>query len=52
MLWADASKTLKFSLRQDDLDFVGQNNKPSIEPGEFEVRIEKLVDKFKLLETR
>jgi beta-glucosidase len=46
------SKTLKFILRQDDLAFVGQNNKSIVEPGEFEVMIEKLVDKFTLVQAR
>src|SRR6267154_1094775 len=33
------SRTLRFKLRQDDLSFIGADNKPLIEPGEFEVMV-------------
>ena len=42
------SRTLTFKLRPDDLSFIGANNKPVIEPGEFEVMIAGLKDKFEL----
>ena len=42
------SRTLTFTLRRDDLSFIGANNKPIIEPGEFEVTIGGLKDKFEL----
>jgi beta-glucosidase len=42
------SKTLTFKLRREDLSFIGSNNKPTLEPGEFEVRIGSLVQKFTL----
>jgi beta-glucosidase len=42
------SRTLTFKLRPDDLSFIGANNKPVVEPGEFEVRIGRLSDRFEL----
>ena len=42
------SRTLTFKLRRDDLSFIGSDNKPVVEPGEFEVRIAALKDRFEL----
>ena len=42
------SRTLTFKLHHDDLSFIGADNKPVVEPGEFEVRIGGLRDKFEL----
>ena len=42
------SKTLTFKLRREDLSFIGSDNKPTVEPGKFEVRIGNLVQKFTL----
>ena len=42
------SRTLNFKLRRDDLSFIGTDNKPLVEPGEFEVRIGGLRDRFEL----
>lgn len=42
------SRTLTFTLRPDDLSFIGVDNKPIVEPGEFEVVIAGLKDKFEL----
>ncbi len=42
------SRTLTFKLRMDDLSFIGVNNKPVIEAGDFEVMIGNLKDKFTL----
>jgi beta-glucosidase len=42
------SKTLTFKLRREDLSFIGADNKPIVEPGEFEVRIGTLTQKFTL----
>ena len=42
------SRTLIFKLRSDDLSFIGADNKPVAEPGEFEVMIAGLKDKFEL----
>jgi beta-glucosidase len=42
------SKTLTFKLRREDLSFIGSDNKPVLEPGDFEVRIGNLVQKFTL----
>src|SRR5687768_6265834 len=40
------SRTLTFKLRTDDLSFIGANNKPVVEPGEFEVMIAGLKERF------
>ena len=42
------SRTVTFRLRQDDLAFIGTNNKPTVEAGEFEVMIGGLKDRFTL----
>ncbi|HEV2826228.1 MAG TPA: glycoside hydrolase family 3 N-terminal domain-containing protein [Pyrinomonadaceae bacterium] len=42
------SRTLTFKLRKDDLSFIGADNKPVVEPGEFEVMIAGLKDRFVL----
>ena len=42
------SRTLTFQLRSDDLSFIDANNKPVVEPGEFEVIIAGLKDRFEL----
>jgi len=42
------SRTLTFKLRPDDLSFIGADNKPVVEPGEFEVIIAGLKDRFEL----
>ena len=42
------SRTLTFTLRAEDLSFIGSNNKPLIEPGDFEVTIGGLKDRFTL----
>jgi beta-glucosidase len=42
------SKTLRFTLRPDDLSFVGPNNKSIVEPGEFEVMVAGLTQRFTL----
>jgi beta-glucosidase len=42
------SRTLTFQLRPDDLTFIGANNKPVLEPGEFEVMIAGLKDRFEV----
>jgi len=40
--------TLTFKLRRDDLSFIGPDNKPVVEPGEFVVSIGGLTQKFTL----
>lgn len=40
------SRTLSFELTRDDLSFIGQNNRPVIEPGDFEVLVGGLSEKF------
>jgi beta-glucosidase len=40
------SRTLNFKLRREDLSFIGADNKPVLEPGDFEVRVAGLTQKF------
>ena len=42
------SRTLTFKLRPEDLSFIGANNKPVLQPGDFEVMIAGLKDRFEL----
>jgi beta-glucosidase len=42
------SRTLTFTLRRDDLSFIGADNKATVEPGEFEVMIGGLRAQFTL----
>jgi len=42
------SKTLTFKLRREDLSFIGADNKPTLEPGDFEVKVGGLSQKFTL----
>lgn len=42
------SRTVTFKLRKDDLSFIGADNKPVLEPGEFEVMVGGLKDRFEL----
>ena len=42
------SRTLNFKLRREDLSFIGGDNKPVTEPGDFEVMIGGLKAKFTL----
>jgi len=42
------SRTLSFKLRREDLSFIGNDNKPVAEPGDFEVTIGPLTQKFTL----
>jgi beta-glucosidase len=42
------SRTLTFKLRQEDLSFIGANNQPVIEPGDFEIIVGGIKDKFTL----
>ena len=37
-----------FKLRSDDLSFIGADNKPVVEPGEFEVIVAGLSERFEL----
>jgi beta-glucosidase len=40
------SRTLTFKLRRDDLSFIGADNKSVVEPGEFDVKIAGLTQRF------
>jgi beta-glucosidase len=42
------SRTLSFELTRDDLSFIGQDQRPLVEPGDFEVLIGGLNEKFVL----
>jgi beta-glucosidase len=42
------SRTLTFKLRRDDLSFIGADNKSVLEPGEFEVKVGGLTQRFTL----
>jgi beta-glucosidase len=42
------SRILTFKLHPDDLSFIGPDNKPVVEPGEFEVLIAGLKERFTL----
>jgi beta-glucosidase len=42
------SRTLTFKLRREDLSFIGSDNKPIAEPGEFVVKIGGLSQRFTL----
>ncbi|MCA1619471.1 MAG: fibronectin type III-like domain-contianing protein, partial [Acidobacteria bacterium] len=42
------SRTLTFELAREDLSFIGQNNRPVVEPGDFEVLVGGLTEKFTL----
>ena len=42
------SRTLNFTLTRDDLSFIGADNKPTVEPGDFDVMVGNLTDRFSL----
>jgi beta-glucosidase len=42
------SKTVTFTLRRDDLSFIGADNKATVEPGDFDVMVSNLTDRFTL----
>jgi beta-glucosidase len=42
------SRTLTFTLRPEDLSFIGADNRPTIEPGDFDVMVGGLTDTFTL----
>jgi beta-glucosidase len=42
------SRTLSFRLRREDLSFIGADNRPVAEPGEFEVKVGSLSQRFTL----
>jgi beta-glucosidase len=42
------SRELTFTLRPDDLSFVGADNRTVVEPGDFDVMVGNLMDKFTL----
>jgi beta-glucosidase len=47
-LQPNQTRTLTFKLRRDDLSFIGADNKPTVEPGDFEVKIGDLSQRFTL----
>jgi beta-glucosidase len=42
------SRTLTFDIEREDLSFIGQDNRPTVEPGDFEVLVGGLAEKFTL----
>ena len=42
------SRTLTFKLRREDLSFIGADNKPVVEAGEFDVKVGGLTQRFTL----
>jgi beta-glucosidase len=42
------TKTVSFSLSRDDFSFIGMNNRPVVEPGDFTVMVGGLTEKFTL----
>jgi len=42
------SRDLTFTLRRDDLSFIGADNKPTVEAGDFDVMVGNLTDSFSL----
>lgn len=47
-LQAGQSRTLKFTLNSSDLSFIGPDNKPLVEPGDFDVIVGNLTQRFML----
>ena len=43
-----SERTVTFTLRQDDLSFIGNRNLPVVEPGDFEVAVAGLKSRFTL----
>jgi hypothetical protein len=43
-----ASRTLTFKLTCDDLSFIGADNKPMVEPGDFDIMVGNLADRLTL----
>lgn len=43
-----ASQTVSFTLQSQDFSFIGRHNKPTVEPGEFQVTLGQLSQKFTL----
>jgi beta-glucosidase len=46
------SRNLTFTLTRDDLSFIGADNKPTTEPGDFDVMVGGLTDRFTLQAVR
>jgi beta-glucosidase len=44
----DESTTVSFQLTQADLEFIGRDNRPTLEDGEFVVMIDELEQSFTL----
>jgi beta-glucosidase len=42
------TKTVSFKLNKDHLSFIGQENKRIVEPGEFKITVQNLVQSFSL----
>ncbi len=42
------AREVSFELTESDLSFIGRDNKPVVEPGDFEIMVAKLTARFKL----
>jgi beta-glucosidase len=47
-----ASRTLTFELGRDDFAFIGHANRPVVEPGDFDVLVGGLTERFTLASSR
>ncbi|MGE5295310.1 MAG: glycoside hydrolase family 3 N-terminal domain-containing protein [Solirubrobacterales bacterium] len=45
-----ATQTVRFTLEWDDLSFIGRDNKPVVEPGEFKVQVGEMSASFAAVE--
>jgi beta-glucosidase len=45
-----ATQTVRFTLGWDDLSFIGRDNKPVVEPGEFKVEVGGMSVSFNAVE--
>jgi beta-glucosidase len=48
-LTAGQSLTVKFELSREDFEFIGRDNKPVVEPGDFKIEIGGLTETFEIL---
>ena len=47
-----ATQTVRFTLTWDDLSFIGRDNKPVVEPGEFKVQVGDMSVSFNAVEKK
>ncbi len=49
---AKGTKTVRFELRWEDLAFIGRDNKPVVEPGDFKIQVGKMSVSFRARELK